>query len=389
MRLRAAGGCLALSSSSARALASAGPSAATPPMTRWPRKSAISSMRAARRHCGRLMPKAASGCLASASSSTGSASDSAASASSRAKMPSPRRSSGTPAELSMARPQRPSSAATRRAIVRSGVTSAARAPGVSTASRSASAIAVASSCSLRAMSSVTPSMAAPASATAVSAQRSVVSAGRRASATSLRRAARASRGAASGSTSSRRMPIWPMSCLSPNCGWPKALGGALSASPIASQVSASMSWSRPGSTTAPCAVARDRLEQGGGRGDRAGRPGRHHRPGKPRRRGADQRVAAHRRIDKTDLGEMGRPLLGDDLQEVERDLIVAGVVLRNDFRSAAPTERPPSPCRRAGGRDRRPAAPHRRPMPGSAAARRASAPAARGARPAPRRGSAG
>ena len=232
-----------------------------PPPTRWPRKSAISSMRAAWRQARSLMPNLASGCLASASRSTGSASESAASARSRAKMPASVRSSGMPAESSMSRPQRPSSAATRRAMVRSGVTRAAVVPDVSTASRSAKAMASASSCSLWATISETPAMASPVSAKAVSAQRSVVSAGRRASAMSRRRRARAPDGAASGTTSSRRIPILPISCLRPNCGWPKALGGAPSSAPIAAQASASRSWSRPGSTTAPsawCAMALSR-----------------------------------------------------------------------------------------------------------------------------------
>ena len=62
------------------------------------------------------MPNAASGCLASARIVTGSPSESPASAISRANTPTGSRSSGAPAESSTARPQRPSSTATRRAM---------------------------------------------------------------------------------------------------------------------------------------------------------------------------------------------------------------------------------------------------------------------------------
>ena len=102
-----------LSSWRGRARASICP---TPPVTRRPRKSASSSMRAARRQAVRRMPNAASGCFASARSVTGSPSESTASANSRAKTPTGSRSSGAPAESSTASPQRPSSTATRRAM---------------------------------------------------------------------------------------------------------------------------------------------------------------------------------------------------------------------------------------------------------------------------------
>ena len=68
------------------------------------------------------------------------------------------------------------------------------------------------------------------------------------------------------------------------------------------------------------------FEQLGGGGDRAGRAGGDDRPGRAARRRSPRRgsaVAAHGRIDPAALGEMRRPVLGDDLQEIERDLEVA------------------------------------------------------------------
>ena len=73
---------------------------------------------------------------------------SARSSTRRRKAPGGVRFSGTPAESSISMPQRRSSAATRRASSRSGVTSAAVAPGVSSLRRSSSAIVTASSCGL-------------------------------------------------------------------------------------------------------------------------------------------------------------------------------------------------------------------------------------------------
>ena len=93
--------------------------------------------------------------------------------------------SGTPAESSTATFQRPSSAATRIASARSGVTRAALCPGCSSVSRRAIAMASASSRSSAASTMATPVNPAavrPAcSARSIATQRSVVSAGRSAS----------------------------------------------------------------------------------------------------------------------------------------------------------------------------------------------------------------
>ena len=97
------------------------PSAAMPPVTRRPRKSASSSARAAWRQAARSMPKAAKGCLRSASSChrIGVAERPPRRGAGRRRRAASR-SSGAPAESSTARPQRPSSAATRRASVAVG-----------------------------------------------------------------------------------------------------------------------------------------------------------------------------------------------------------------------------------------------------------------------------
>ena len=86
-----------------------------------------------------------SGCLSSASSGTGASSSAAADGDPEQQACRPRAAtSGLPALSSASMPQRRSSADTRPASWRSGVTSAAVLPGVSSASRSASAIACAS-----------------------------------------------------------------------------------------------------------------------------------------------------------------------------------------------------------------------------------------------------
>ena len=77
----------------------------------------------------RPRPRRAKGCLSNASSGTGAKCASAASASRQRKAPALVWASGRPAESSMAMSQRAISAATRRARLRSGVTSAAVRPG--------------------------------------------------------------------------------------------------------------------------------------------------------------------------------------------------------------------------------------------------------------------
>ncbi len=162
VRRRRAMGTCASAANAARAFSRAAVRPTTPPVRRWPRKRATSSRRAARRQSARSMPKAAWGCLRSASSPTGSALGTATSASRRANTPAGSPESGAPAELSTASFQRASSTATRRAMARSGVTSATVVSGFSTASRIASAMAVASSCSLRATMRSMPASASAA-----------------------------------------------------------------------------------------------------------------------------------------------------------------------------------------------------------------------------------
>ena len=87
---------------------------------------------------------AASGCFSAASSGTGASRSAARSSTSRKKTPGGVLLSGSPAESSISISQRRSSAATRRASSRSGVTSAAVAPGVSSLRRSSSAMVTAS-----------------------------------------------------------------------------------------------------------------------------------------------------------------------------------------------------------------------------------------------------
>ena len=107
----------------------------------------------------------------------------------------------------------------------------------------------------------------------------------------------------------------------------------------------SRSWSRPGRTTRALRQAGDRLEQLGGRRDRAGRAGGDHRPAGGLAGGApaSARISVSRRTagsTRPRLGEMRRPVLGDDLQEVEGDLEVAGVVLRHEAADRRPTATP-------------------------------------------------
>ena len=105
---------------------------------------ARSSRRASSRHATGARPPAASGCFSAASSGTGASRSAARSSTSRKKTPGGVLFSGSPAELSISISQRRSSAATRRASSRSGVTSAAVAPGVSSLRRSSIAMVTAS-----------------------------------------------------------------------------------------------------------------------------------------------------------------------------------------------------------------------------------------------------
>ena len=112
------------------------------------------------RHCRACRASSrSSGCLSSASSVTGSSPSSAASAASRANTPAGVSASASPPDRRPRTCQRASAATTRRASARSGVTSAAVLPLVSTASRNATAMASASSSALAASMSVSVSSA--------------------------------------------------------------------------------------------------------------------------------------------------------------------------------------------------------------------------------------
>ncbi len=102
---------------------------ASPGAGRGPRSAASSSARTARDQASGSIPAQQSGCLTRASSGTGANSPAAHSASRRRKAPAGTPSSERPALSSATRPWRGSSAATRPARSRSGVTSATLRPG--------------------------------------------------------------------------------------------------------------------------------------------------------------------------------------------------------------------------------------------------------------------
>ena len=98
----------------------------------------------------------------------------------------------------------------------------------------------------------------------------------------------------------------------------------------------------------------------------AGGPGGDDRPGRRVAAeslglGADQRVAADDGIDQAALGKKGRPCLEGDLQEIEGDLEIAGVVLRREAADLVPGDagrlhvvhQPGKVARQAGRRRRR------------------------------------
>ena len=82
--------------------------------------------------------------------------------------------------------------------------------------------------------------------------------------------------------------------------------------------------------------AGDGIEQPRRRRDRAGRAGGDDRPlrrpvPQPFRLGTDQRVAALRRIDEVVFGEVRRPSLESDSEEVESDLEIAGMIIGREI----------------------------------------------------------
>ena len=193
---------------------------ASPASGRGPRRHQRSSARARARNVAPSCPRVAKGCFSSASSGTGAKRACAASASRHRNAPAVACARGRPAESSIVTPQRAISAATRRARLRSGVTSAAVRCGVSSASRNASAIASASCAGSAAATKARlrrPSRISPPPLFTSARQASVVGAGRRLSRSNV------SRGAFTGAsyqslTSARSAFMVCSSRRKPNCG---------------------------------------------------------------------------------------------------------------------------------------------------------------------------
>ena len=130
-----------------------------PRIGRGPRRHSVSSARAACRQATGLMPAPQRGCFNNAKSGTGANSSATARTSRRKNTAGGDSANGSPALSSATIPKRSNAAATRPARLRSGVTSAARTPGVSSASRSTRAMACASCCWSAAVSRHNPSTA--------------------------------------------------------------------------------------------------------------------------------------------------------------------------------------------------------------------------------------
>ena len=131
-------------------------------------------------------------------------------------------------------------------------------------------------------------------------------------------------------TSSRGRPSCSSSFFRPNCGWP-APAGSRSLGPTSAQLGASRLWSRPGSTTAPFGRRAMAASSAAVAGTEPVEPAAMTGPGAPRsasraRLGADQQVAPRPRIEQAFLGEIVRPGARRDLQELQRDLPVAGEI---------------------------------------------------------------
>ncbi len=287
-------------------------------------------------------------------SSTASPPSAAASARRRANTPAGSRSSGAPAESSTARPQRSSSAATRRATVRSGVTSATlvfrplqrlahgkrdrRSP---PPARSAPTI------------RSTPASASPRDrrrrrTQRVRRSRPGAAPPREARARAGGRAPRRDR-----RTSPRPTPIAAMQLLQPElrmavCGRRRCavLADRRPAAVVQVTVEAGQHHGAVGQPG-------DRLEQFRRRGNGAGGPGGDDRTrrrlrgkrGGPR---ADQFVAARGGVERGRCSaRYAGHCVGDDLEEVERDAEVCGVVVGDQRADRVPRDARRSPCRRA------------------------------------------
>ncbi|CAM4150738.1 hypothetical protein ROMU108268_18015 [Roseomonas mucosa] len=211
---------------SAKARAVAARSPARPGAGRGPRSAWRSRSRSARSQSARAMPPAQEGCFRQASRATGENSSATMRAIRRRKAPVGVWARGWPAESSASTPWRASSTQTRRARSRSGVTRAARLPGVSSASRSSKAMAAASPASSGAVRRVRWSRAGAQRSGAFSCQQAMSPGGRRARASRVPRASPAGSGGrpwGPGGGQGRRSPgVAPMAWSSRTCpqrGW--------------------------------------------------------------------------------------------------------------------------------------------------------------------------
>ncbi len=131
--------------------------------------------------------------------------------------------------------------------------------------------------------------------------------------------------------------------FSPNCGWLGADASGASRSPIASQLSVIEPRIEAGQDDRAIRQRGDHLQQRGRRRDRAGRTSGDDRTRRrcrrePRGLRADELVAPRRRIGARILGEVLRPGLAGDRQEVERLLPVAGIFLRRQLSERLPVD---------------------------------------------------
>ena len=215
-----------------------------PPARRGPRRRARSSARTLRRNSPWLVPPEASGCFSVASRWIGSPSPTTQCAVSRRKLPGGDWSSGMPALSSARTSQRCSSTATRRARLRSEVTSATRLPGVSRAARTRRASWTASLARSGAVTISSPWSALD-GGWARRCQPSLVAAGRITSASRCARSGELPGTPSCGqhSTAARSIPTRSRSRFRQCCGW---------SAPTWPQSSSSPSQSRPGRTMQPC-----------------------------------------------------------------------------------------------------------------------------------------
>ena len=329
-------------SRSARNVFSACSSPAVPAFGRGPRSTARSSddtAPASNRHIG---------CLSSASIVTGGSPSSAASAASRANTPAGVSASASPPESSTGTFHRASAASTRRASVRSGVTSAAVLPGVSIASRSATAMASASSSALAA------SITAMSAIAAIGMRGEVGVAQPIPPQLARRRRPQRLRGqpltAVRRPLAERRHPVAEDADASEQCRHGElrmpmrgVRGVAAGNDPPGRVVQIGV---EAGQHQRAARQPGDGGEQCRGRRDRAGRARRDHRTRAGRETlglRSNQQVAPFGGLDAA-VGEDGRPVRADESQEVERQLPVLVELVRHQPVQLAPSRPAASPC---------------------------------------------